>query len=56
VRILHHELVARIDGCSLLVSDHDANAGTRKPEKKEKAGPQEKKKVVSINVRSHKHK
>jgi hypothetical protein len=39
---------ARIDGCLLLVSDLEANAGTRKTEK-EKAGLQEKKYLVSIN-------
>jgi hypothetical protein len=34
---------ARIDGCSLLVSDLEANAGTQN-KKEEKAGPQEKQK------------
>ena len=34
---------ARIDGCLLLVSGPEANAGTRKTKSKEKTGLQEKK-------------
>jgi hypothetical protein len=39
---------ARIDGCLLLVSDPEANAGTRKNKKQEQAGLQKKKYLVSI--------